>query len=201
MGRDPAARFEALMLPYLDSAYNLARWLSGSPADADDIVQEAFLRALRYFDGYTGDTPRAWLLAIVRNTWFTEWKKRAQHGVTATFDEEIHADAQPLWSDEHDGDPETLAVRHDEIELVHQALAALTVEYREVLVLRELEDMSYREVAAVTGLPVGTVMSRLSRARALLAAAVRAMQARNGRQSVRLVKTPPHDPEISSHGN
>ncbi|MDE1181015.1 RNA polymerase sigma factor [Paraburkholderia sp.] len=202
MGRQASARFEELMLPYLDSAYNLARWLSGTRADADDLVQEAYLRALRYFDGYSGDTPRAWLLAIVRNTWFTEWNRRAQHGQNTSFDEAVHGDIDAAWSDAPESNPETLAVRHDEIELVRDALRTLAVEYREVLVLRELEDMSYREVAAVVGIPIGTVMSRLSRARALLATAVRAAQ-NNGPHGtgVRLVKAPPTDPEKSRHGN
>jgi RNA polymerase sigma factor (sigma-70 family) len=200
MGRDQSGRFESVMLPYLDSAYNLARWLSGSPADADDIVQEAFLRAMRYFDGYSGDTPRAWLLTIVRNTWFTEWKKRA-HAQTTPFDEDLHGETHPVWSDTADADPETLAVRADEIALVHRALGALTVEYREVLVLRELEDMSYREVAAIIGVPIGTVMSRLSRARSLLATAVRSAQTGADRTNVRLIRTSPNDPERSSNGN
>jgi RNA polymerase sigma factor (sigma-70 family) len=202
MGKEASSRFDEIMLPHLDAAYNLARWLSGSPADADDVVQEAYLRAFRHFDGFTGDTSRAWLLAIVRNTWFTEWRKRAQHADTTPFDEQLHGDEQlPDWNDELYGDPEKLAVRQDEIELVHRSLRALPVEYREVLVLRELEDMSYREVAAVVGVPIGTIMSRLSRARWLLAGEVRLAQAGAGRQPVRLVKTPPADPERSRNGN
>jgi RNA polymerase sigma-70 factor (ECF subfamily) len=189
------ARFEAALLPHIDAAYNLARWLTGSPSDADDVVQEAFLRAFRFFDGFEGEeaaNARAWLLRIVRNTWFTEWRRRLHKADSVSYDDELHTDdSLPGWIDESGNDPETLAVRRDEIHLIHRALEALPVAYREVLVLRELEDMSYRDVAAVIGVPIGTVMSRLSRARPLLAAAVRAAQGAAGeRPGVRLVKKP-----------
>nr|WP_255541669.1 MULTISPECIES: RNA polymerase sigma factor [unclassified Caballeronia] len=206
-GRVPMAkhspnRFDAVMLPHLDAAYNLARWLSGSPADADDVVQEAFLRAFRFFDGYEGDNPRAWLLAIVRNTWFTEWRRQHNRADATPYDDSLNVDDQlPGWADESGDDPEKLAVRQDETELVHRALATLPVEYREVIVLRELEDMSYRDVAAVAGIPLGTVMSRLSRARRLLCTAVRAAQGGSEQQAIRLVKTPPAGPEESKRGN
>jgi RNA polymerase sigma factor (sigma-70 family) len=202
MGKTPANRFEKVMLPHLDAAYNLARWLSASATDADDVVQEAYLRAFRFFDGYQGDNPRAWLLTIVRNTWFTAWRKH-RHGADAIpYDDSREGDDQlPGWNDGSGEDPETLAVQSEDTELVHRALAGLPVEYREVLVLRELEDMSYRDVAAVAGIPVGTVMSRLSRGRRLLGAAVRAARAESERPAVRLVKTPPVDPEESRHEN
>ena len=202
MAKHSPNRFDAVMLPLLDAAYNLARWLSGSPADADDVVQEAFLRAFRFFDGYEGDNPRAWLLAIVRNTWFTEWRRQHNRADATPYDDSLNVDDQlPGWADESGDDPEKLAVRQDETELVHRALATLPVEYREVIVLRELEDMSYRDVAAVAGIPLGTVMSRLSRARRLLCTAVRAAQGGSEQQAIRLVKTPPAGPEESKRGN
>ncbi|QIE28287.1 ECF RNA polymerase sigma factor SigR (plasmid) [Caballeronia sp. SBC1] len=202
MAKHSPNRFDAVMLPHLDAAYNLARWLSGSPADADDVVQEAFLRAFRFFDGYEGDNPRAWLLAIVRNTWFTEWRRQHNRADATPYDDSLNVDDQlPGWADESGDDPEKLAVRQDETELVHRALATLPVEYREVIVLRELEDMSYRDVAAVAGIPLGTVMSRLSRARRLLCTAVRAAQGGSEQQAIRLVKTPPAGPEESKRGN
>lgn len=202
MAKHSPNRFDAVMLPHLDAAYNLARWLSGSPTDADDVVQEAFLRAFRFFDGYEGDNPRAWLLAIVRNTWFTEWRRQHNRADATPYDDSLNVDDQlPGWADESGDDPEKLAVRQDETELVHRALATLPVEYREVIVLRELEDMSYRDVAAVAGIPLGTVMSRLSRARRLLCTAVRAAQGGSEQQAIRLVKTPPAGPEESKRGN
>jgi RNA polymerase sigma factor (sigma-70 family) len=202
MAKHSPNRFDAVMLPHLDAAYNLARWLSGSPTDADDVVQEAFLRAFRFFDGYEGDNPRAWLLAIVRNTWFTEWRRQHNRADSTPYDDSLNVDDQlPGWADESGDDPEKLAVRQDETELVHRALATLPVEYREVIVLRELEDMSYKDVAAVAGIPMGTVMSRLSRARRLLCTAVRAAQGGSEQQAIRLVKTPPAGPEESKRGN
>ncbi|EON11397.1 MULTISPECIES: RNA polymerase sigma factor [Pandoraea] len=179
-GAQASGRFETLALPHLDAAYNLARWLSGSASDADDIVQEAFLRALRFFDGFRGESARAWLLAIVRNTWLTEWRRRSDAADGTPFDEAthgLHGDAWlPGWDDTAPGDPEMLAVRRDECALVRDALAALPVVFREVLVLREMEDMSYREIETILGVPAGTVMSRLARGRQMLAIAVRAAQ-------------------------
>jgi len=202
MAKHSPNRFDAVMLPHLDAAYNLARWLSGSPTDADDVVQEAFLRAFRFFDGYEGDNPRAWLLAIVRNTWFTEWRRQHNRADATPYDDSLNVDDQlPGWADESGEDPEKLAVRQDETELVHRALATLPVEYREVIVLRELEDMSYKDVAAVAGIPMGTVMSRLSRARRMLCTAVKAAQGGSDQQAIRLVKAPPAGPEESRRGN
>jgi RNA polymerase sigma-70 factor (ECF subfamily) len=179
-GAQASGRFEALALPHLDAAYNLARWLSGSASDADDIVQEAYLRALRFFDGFRGENARAWLLAIVRNTWLTEWRRRSDAADGTPFDESTHAlhgeASLPGWDDTSSGDPEMLAVRRDECALVRDALATLPVVFREVLVLREMEDLSYREIETIVGVPAGTVMSRLARGRQMLAAAVRAAQ-------------------------
>jgi RNA polymerase sigma factor (sigma-70 family) len=202
MGKSPPNRFDQVMLPHLDAAYNLARWLSGSATEADDVVQEAYLRAFRFFDGYTGDNPRAWLLAIVRNTWFTEWRKHRHQADATPYDDSLQVDEQlPGWSDESGDDPEKIAVRQDETELVHRALAMLPVEFREVIVLRELEDMSYKDVAVVAGIPIGTVMSRLSRARRLLCSAVRVAQGNPEQPAIRLVKTPPASAEESKRGN
>lgn len=174
---DKSRRFEELALPHLDAAYNLARWLTGSASDADDVVQDAYLRAFRFFDGFHGDNARAWLLAIVRNTWFTEWRRRSDAADDTPYDAALHDDERlPGWVDEIGNDPETLAVRRDDVDLIHRALGVLPVEYREVLVLRELEDMSYRDIATVAGVPIGTVMSRLARGRRLLCAAVRKAQ-------------------------
>jgi RNA polymerase sigma factor (sigma-70 family) len=205
---DPAhalhARFEATVVPHLDAAYNLARWLSGSPSDADDVVQEAYLRAFRFFGGFEDKeegNARAWLLAIVRNTWFTEWRRRVNYADATPFDEEIGGDeALPGWSEEAGIDPETLAVRRDEVHLVHRALETLPITFREVLVLRELEDMSYKEVAAVTGVPIGTVMSRLARGRKMLAVAVRTAQSQD-KSNVRLIRrSEPGQREESGNG-
>lgn len=175
---DESRRFSEVALPHLDAAYNLARWLSGSASDADDIVQDAYLRAFRFFDSFRGDNARAWLLAIVRNTWFTEWRRRCDAADRTPYDETLHGDERlPGWIDDIGSNPEMLAVRREDANLVHRALEQLPVEYREVLVLRELEDMSYRDIAIVAGIPIGTVMSRLARGRHLLSASVRAAQA------------------------
>ncbi|HEY3600237.1 MAG TPA: RNA polymerase sigma factor [Paraburkholderia sp.] len=166
-----------MALPHLDAAYNLARWLSGSPNDADDIVQDAYIRAFRFFDKFHGDNARPWLLTIVRRTWYTEWKRRASAGATVEFDENLDDTSFEGWSGVA-ADPETLMIRDEDAQRVHDALGQLPVEYREVLVLRELEELSYREIAAIADVPVGTVMSRLARGRRRLAAALGALQTR-----------------------
>lgn len=168
-------RFEELALPHLDAAYNLARWLSGNASEAEDLVQESCLRAFRYLDGFRGLNARAWLLAIVRNAWFSEWRRRQHETVLAEFDDTMD-DAGPLtgWNDGAHLQPEALAMQHEDAERIRRALAALATPFREVLVLRELEDLSYADIAAVVGVPIGTVMSRLSRGRRLLGAALRA---------------------------
>lgn len=154
-------RFEAEALPHLDAAYNLARWLSRSPADADDIVQEAMLRAWRAFDGFRGGDIRPWLLAIVRNCWRNAGTDTKRRGHTA-----LPEDDGALISEAPD--PETFVATASESRKLDEVIALLPDEYREVLLLREMEDMSYRDIAEVTGTPIGTVMSRLARARALL---------------------------------
>ncbi|MBS0505920.1 MAG: RNA polymerase sigma factor [Proteobacteria bacterium] len=166
-------RFEEMVLPHLDAAYNLARWLSGNASEAEDVVQESFVRALRFFDGLRGDNARAWLLAIVRNTWFTEWRRQDAAQAVPLDDVADEAALSTLWPGATPDNPERLAMQHEDAAQVQQALAALALPYREVLVLRELEDMSYGDIATVVGIPVGTVMSRLSRGRRLLAAALR----------------------------
>jgi RNA polymerase sigma factor (sigma-70 family) len=163
-------RFQQLALPHLDAAYNLARWLSGNAGDADDVVQEAFVRAFRFFDTFRGENARPWLLAIVRRTWYTEWRRRANSLEVAPFDEEF--DETSAFEETCSGyaDPQTLLMQGEHARLVREALERLPVEFREVLILRELEDMSYRDIAVIADLPVGTVMSRLARGRRKLAA-------------------------------
>ena len=145
-------------LTHLDAAYNLARWLMRDEHDAEDAVQEAYLKAFRHQAGFRGDDGRAWLLAIVRNTCYDRLK---QHGVrdNSAFDERIHSVGQSTTN------PETSLLEKEKTELLREALEALSPEYREVLVLRELEELSYVEIASITKIPIGTVMSRLSRAR------------------------------------
>lgn len=179
MGKVSPDRFDRVMLPHLNAAYNLARWLCGSPTEADDVVQEAYLRALRFFDDYRDDNPRAWLLTIVRNTWFSQWRHdrhEREDIAVAPYDETSVADDAALtgWSQDDGEDPERIVVRRQDVALVHQALRSLPVAFREVLVLRELEAMSYKEISVIVGVPVGTVMSRLARARQMLGIAVRA---------------------------
>jgi RNA polymerase sigma-70 factor, ECF subfamily len=152
-------RFEQVVLPHLDAAYNLARWLIRSPADAEDVVQEACLRALRYFDGFRGGDSRAWLLKIVRNTCYSWVKKNHPTELSDEFDETVHS-TEVLGKD-----AEAKLVSRANSEHVRQALEALPAGFREVLVLREIEELSYKEISDVTGVPLGTVMSSLSRAR------------------------------------
>ena len=170
-------RFQALALPHLDAAYNLARWLSRNPRDAEDIAQEAYLRALRFFDTFRGDSARPWLLAIVRRVWYDEWRRRATSEEVTPFDE-LCDDTPPEGWETASADPETLAMRAEDARGVQEALQRLPVEYREVLVLREMEDLSYREIAGIVDVPVGTVMSRLARGRQRLAALLAAQQGR-----------------------
>ena len=154
--------FEALALPHLDAAYNLARWLSHSPSDAEDIVQDAMLRAYRAFDGFRGNNIRPWLLAIVRNCWRNRAAEVQRRGHSALPEE----DDRPLV---YEGpDPEAQALRASESRRLSAVISALPEAFREVLILREVEDLSYQEIAEATGTPIGTVMSRLARARAML---------------------------------
>lgn len=152
-------RFEIIILPHLDAAYNLARWLVGNSADAEDVVQEAFLRALRFFDGFRGGDSRAWLLKIVRNTSYSWVRKNRPAQLADEFDETVHSGEQAGEG------AEAKLLSRAESERVRKALETLPVGFREVLVLREIEGLSYKEIADVTGAAMGTVMSSLSRAR------------------------------------
>ena len=161
-------RFEQVVLPHLDAAYNLARWLIRNPADAEDAVQEACLRALRFFDGFRGGDSRAWLLKIVRNTCYSWLKKNRPTELSDEFDETVHS------SEVLGEDAETKLVSHANSGQVRKALETLPAGFREVLVLREIEELSYKEISDVTGVPMGTVMSSLSRARQRLREELRA---------------------------
>ncbi len=167
MGRpdDRTRRFEQLALPHLDAAYSLARWLTGRPEDAKDVAQEALLRAFRYFDGFEGSEFRPWLLSIVRRTSYT-WLARNRGGpVDWDVEGEVAAETAPP---DPSPTPEMAALSSADRALLNRLIAELPLPFREILLLREVQDLSYREIADVVGAPVGTVMSRLSRARDLL---------------------------------
>ena len=169
---DGPARFRALMLPHLDAAYNLARWLTADAATAEDVVQEAFLRAFKAFPGFRGGSPRAWLFAILRNCWRDRAGSERDRGrviIPHGALTEAQAVALEHVPDESDTAEQSL-IRHEDIETVRTTIAAIPEPFREALVLREMEQLSYREIAAITGVPIGTVMSRLARARDILAA-------------------------------
>jgi RNA polymerase sigma factor (sigma-70 family) len=165
--RERRARFDAQVLPHLDAAYRFARWLARSSADTDDVVQEAMLRAFRGLDGWRGGDVKAWLFTIVRNCHLTAVAQRARACVPL-----------PAEGDPHDGSamisaapgPEAVSMRAQQERSLERLLASLQPEHREVLILREIEELDYRQIAAVTGVPIGTVMSRLARARAALKA-------------------------------
>jgi RNA polymerase sigma factor (sigma-70 family) len=165
---DRRQRFEQIILPHMDAAYNLARWLTRDDQDARDVVQEAMLRAYRFLDGLRGEA-RPWLLALVRNAAMT-WLKQNRPAELAGGDP---AAAHAELADEVT--PEMLALRAVDRRLINEALAALPVQFREALILRELEELSYRDIARVVDAPIGTVMSRLARGRRLLADALRAI--------------------------
>jgi RNA polymerase sigma-70 factor (ECF subfamily) len=154
-----AVRFEAVVLPHLPAAYNLARWLMRNDQDADDVVQEAYLRAFKFFSGYRGGESRTWLLTIVRNTCYSWLQRNRSHELTVSIDE-----AQEDLTIDF-ANPELRLVRNADALMVREALAELPLEFREVMVMRELEELSYKEIAAVADLPIGTVMSRLARGR------------------------------------
>src|SRR5256884_241593 len=154
--------FEAAMLPHLDAAHNLARWLLRNEQDAQDVVQEAYLRAFRSFSGFHGTNGRAWLLTIVRNTSYTLLKKNHAVDLTTNFDEEIHATGHDSVS------PATILEHSEDAQLIKEAMDELAAEFREILILRHQEGLSYKEIADIAQIPQGTVMSRLARARAKL---------------------------------
>ena len=156
------ARFEEVILPHMDAAYNLARWLARNDHDAEDLVQESYLRAFKFFGSFHGANARGWLLTIVRNTGYTWFRENRAEELTTSFNEEIHStEADPF-------DPQKLLLQRESSQLLKQALEELPLEFREVLVLRELEGLSYKEIAVIAGIPPGTVMSRLARARTRL---------------------------------
>jgi RNA polymerase sigma-70 factor, ECF subfamily len=165
--------FQEIIMPHMDAAYNLARWLMRNDADARDVVQESYLRAFRFFDGYKGGDSKAWLLAIVRNTSRTSQRRQSRDAETVPFDEAAHGGEDRAPSQEE------RLVRGERMQVLRSCIEMLPADFREVLILRELEEMSYQEIAAVTGLALGTVMSRLSRARKRLeeCAANRTMEA------------------------
>jgi RNA polymerase sigma-70 factor (ECF subfamily) len=161
-GEGDSGRFEQIVLPHLDAAYNLARWLARNTHDAEDIVQEAYLRAFRFFAGFQGGDARAWLLKIVRNTGYSFLEKNRPGDLAEEFDEKIHA------TDTDRPDAEMVLVQDVESRMLRDALDELPVSYREVIVYRELEGLSYKEIAEVMDVPIGTVMSSLARARVRL---------------------------------
>jgi RNA polymerase sigma-70 factor (ECF subfamily) len=165
LGLEDRVRFEQLVLPHLDAASNLARWLLRSRPDAEDVAQEALLRAYRFFQGFHGGDARAWLLQIVRNTCYSWLEKNRPMELSVEFDEELHLQAGAT--------PETLAMAGADRKRLILALETLPPRFREVLVLRELEGCSYKEIAAITSIPIGTVMSSLSRARRQLYSALK----------------------------
>jgi len=160
--KDKLARFEQAILPHMDAAYNIARWLTRNERDAEDMVQESYLRAFKFFEAFTGVNGRAWLLTIVRNTCYTWLQQNRARDLMTEFDEEIHSDASDAWN------PAARLIQETDGRMVRQALETLPAEYREVVVLRDLEGLSYKEIAEIAALPLGTVMSRLARARGRL---------------------------------
>jgi RNA polymerase sigma factor (sigma-70 family) len=162
----PLRLFDDIVLPHLDAAFNYARWLTKSEADAEDVVQDACVRAMRFFSSLRDDDARAWLFAIVRNTWYSHVSRR-------TAVEKLTEDGSPFERPDEALDPEERMLQRDTAARVHAALEALPADFREVIILRELEGMSYKEIAAAVNVPVGTVMSRLARARERLSSLLR----------------------------
>jgi len=151
--------FEAVVVPHLNAAFNYARWLTKNDADAEDVVQDAAVRAFRFFASLRGDNPRAWLLTIVRHTWYARLARQAARPRATEYEEM----ADPRTADQPS--PEALLLQRQTVDRVRQAVESLPTDFREVIVLRELEGMSYKDIAAVVDIPIGTVMSRLARAR------------------------------------
>ncbi len=180
--KERASRFETLVLAHADQAYSLARWLTRSDVDAEDVVQEAMLRAYRFLDGFNGENSRAWLLSIVRNSCFTWLKRNRPRDMVSLGDDgeaggEASSSVVPMWSSETPL-PDLLLEQQADRQLLDRLIEALPADAREVLVLRELEDMSYKDIAEIIGTPIGTVMSRLARARQRLFADWRRAAAR-----------------------
>jgi RNA polymerase sigma-70 factor (ECF subfamily) len=169
-----AGRFDQIVMPHLDAAFNLARWLVRNKQDAEDIVQEAYLRAFKFFAGFQGGDGRAWLLKIVRNTSYSFLEKNRPAALTEEFDEKIHV------RDARVPEVEESLVRSVESRMLREALEELPVNFREVLVLRELEGLAYKEIAELVGVPIGTVMSSLARGRERLRESLLRARAKEG---------------------
>lgn len=167
---EKARRFRETALPYLDDVYTLARYLLRNPVDADDAVQECYLRAFRHFDSYRGPAMKPWLFAILRNVCHAEYARRATAPAGTTDDLSENAEMTPLWHEAQET-PEGQLLRTRDSDAIRRLIAALAEPFRETFVLREIQNLSYREIADVAAVPVGTVMSRLARARAMLRSA------------------------------
>jgi RNA polymerase sigma-70 factor (ECF subfamily) len=174
LAQDQRTLFEQTVLPHLAAAYNLARWLTHNDQDAEDVVQEAYLRAFRFFGGFHGGDSRAWLLTIVRHTCYTWLRQQRAHDLITVFDEDLHTPECPT------ADPETQLVQQASAQALRAAVEALPVEFREVVVLRDLEELSYKEIATIANIPIGTVMSRLARARKRLQRALLTQAGKEG---------------------
>ncbi|WP_339038502.1 sigma-70 family RNA polymerase sigma factor [Bradyrhizobium symbiodeficiens] len=166
---DKARRFREAALPHLDDVYTLARYLLRDASDAEDAVQDCYLRALKHFDSYRGPAMKPWLFAILRNVCNAEYARRA-HKPSALEDTPGAAEQTPIWQ-ESEASPETEALRSRDAGAIRKLIDALAEPFKETFVLREINNLSYREIAEVVGAPIGTVMSRLARARAMLRAA------------------------------
>jgi len=205
-GTAKTRRFEQLIMPHLDNAHNLARWLVHNDSDAEDIVQEACLRAYKYLDGFEGGDPTGWLLAIVRNASFSwmkhKWRREARTDGDTVDEEVLDHDAPTIGgaSQALSKDPETLLVERRERMRLNELIEQLPAEHREIVVLRDIEGLSYREIASIVGIPIGTVMSRLCRARRLLQRWARAQDSeRRERQILRVERcTTPARPAAAS---
>jgi RNA polymerase sigma-70 factor (ECF subfamily) len=162
------SRFESSVSPHVDAAYNLARWLTRNEHDAEDVVQEAMLRAFTFFDGFRGVDARSWILKIVRNTCFTWLQANRPGEIAGMADDKLEDLPPPMFCSGVTDDPETLALRRTTALQLNSAISAIAAPFREVVVLRDMEGLSYKEIATVIDVPIGTVMSRLARARAEL---------------------------------
>lgn len=171
-------RFQAMIMPHLNSAYNLARWLTHGHSEAEDIVQEAYLRAFKFFDSFHGEDGRVWLLGIVRNTFYTWYQQNKTQNKNTPFGEDLHGENIECFKSSDDN-PEQILMQKDSQRVLNSALRALPIEFREVMVMRELEELSYKQIAEIVQIPMGTVMSRLGRGRKQLAA-ILAASAENG---------------------
>jgi RNA polymerase sigma factor (sigma-70 family) len=153
------ALFEQTIVPHMNAAYNIALWLTRNPHNAEDVVQEAYLRAFRFFGGFNGNDAKAWVLTIVRNTCLTWLRREHAGGTVLAFEEQTHS------PERENTNPEAMLVNKSNLGQLQRCVEALPLEYREIVVLRELEELSYKEIADIAGIPIGTVMSRLSRGR------------------------------------